>query len=422
MVVYWFRRDLRIEDNMALFYAMQSGHKVLPIFIFDINILDELDIYDARVSFIYQLLYKLQCEVRKQGGSIATYHNNPLDVFKILLEKYDIEAVYCNSDYEPYSIHRDDAVNVFLRSKGVPFYSFHDHVIFSPLQILKENGQPYTVFTPYKRKWLSMIDFEHHLKQYDVSQYNWSIIDEPFLSLEGIGFKKSNIIVKDYDLLVLDRYSETRDIPAHETSNLGPHLRFGTISVREVVRKLSIKDQVFLSEIIWREFFMQILYHFPNVVNQSFKKKYDNINWMNNEAEFYMWTNGITGYPLIDAGMRELNATGYMHNRVRMVVAGFLCKHLLIDWRWGEAFFAKKLLDYELSSNNGNWQWAAGTGCDAAPYFRIFNPLEQLKKFDNEMVYVRKWIPEFGTPNYPKQIIDHSTARQRAIETYKKAL
>ena len=241
-------------------------------------------------------------------------------------------------------------------------------------------------------------------------------------SLKELGFIRSSIKVHAYDISQLDNYDEVRNFPAlNQTSFLSPHLRFGTVSIRKVVKQ-TVSNQSFLSELIWREFFMQILYHFKEVVHSNFRRKYDHIEWRNNAAEFESWKNGATGFPMVDAGMRELNATGYMHNRVRMVVAGFLCKHLLIDWRWGEAYFAKKLLDYELSSNNGNWQWAAGTGCDAAPYFRVFNPTTQIKKFDPEMTYINKWIPELNALSYPSPIVDHKTARERAIAMYKRGI
>lgn len=241
--------------------------------------------------------------------------------------------------------------------------------------------------------------------------------------MSDLEFGESVILVKDFQLSNVENYASLRNLPAEDsTSYLSPHLRFGTVSIRQIIHLLSPKDEVFLSELIWREFFMQIIFHFPKVVSQNFHSKYDRIQWRNKEDEFQLWCQGKTGFPLVDAGMRQLNQTGYMHNRVRLVTASFLCKHLLIDWRWGEAYFAQKLLDYELSSNNGNWQWAAGTGCDAAPYFRVFNPTTQMKKFDKASKYIHTWIPEYGTTDYAKPMVDHAFARARALEVYKNGI
>ena len=419
--IFWYRRDLRLEDNTGLFKALNENKNILPIFIFDDAILDELPEDDARVNFIYESLAKINKQLNKHSTSLQILKGQIDDVWKNLVTTYDIQKVYLNKDYEPYAIKRDQKIKEFLNSKGIEMKSFKDQVIFEEDEIVKADGKPYTVFTPYKRKWLekftkvnlnSIVNFDNFYKK---------IIDFP--SLNQLGLKNSTIKVKKYSLKNVATYSETRNFPnLDSTSYLSPHLRFGTISVRQIIIELKNKSETFLSELIWREFFMQIIFHFPHVVTKNFRAKYDGIQWINNKEDYKNWCQGKTGYPLVDAGMRQLNETGYMHNRVRMVTAGFLCKHLLIDWRYGEAYFAKKLLDYELSSNNGNWQWAAGTGCDAAPYFRIFNPTEQLKKFDKSLTYTKKWVKDFDTLKYPNPIVDHKYARNRALEAYKKAI
>lgn len=420
VVVHWFRRDLRLHDNTALNEALKSGSPVLPVFIFDANILAELPRDDARFSFIYDQLFSLEKVLSENGTSLHCFYGEPHSCWKEILKKFDVEAVYVNKDYEPYAIQRDMEIRSFLKKEGIATHFFKDQVIFEEDEILKDDGNPYTVFTPFKNKWL------RNFENIDISPEKMTAFSSflkgasSFPSLEDLGFVRSSIVVQPYSLKDLDSYAETRDIPyLNATSNLSPHLRFGTVSIRDIIHQLKDSNSTFLSELIWREFFMQILYHFPKVVKHNFKSKYDGIKWINSEADFEKWKAGKTGYPMVDAGMRQLNETGYMHNRVRMIVAGFLCKHLLIDWRWGEAYFAEKLLDYELSSNNGNWQWAAGTGCDAAPYFRIFNPIEQLKKFDKDHRYIKKWIPEFGTSSYPEPMVEHAFARKRALETYK---
>jgi len=418
--VFWFRRDLRLEDNTALHNALQSHQPVLPIFIFDDQILNELPNNDARVSFIYDQLKLINSELQNRNSSLLCLKGEPIEVWQRLIAEYNISNVYINKDYEPYAIKRDTKTKILLNENGISLFAYKDQVVFEENDILKKDGKPYTVYTPYKNKWLEKFKTINAKPIINSPFKNFYKFHLTFPDLSEIGFTESTIKVKNYQLKNLDDYAKARDYPSKNSSSyLSPHLRFGTVSIRHVIDKLSEGDEVFLSELIWRDFFMQILYHFPRVVNQSFKPKYDGIQWRNNEKEFEAWCHGKTGYALVDAGMRELNASGYMHNRVRMVVASFLCKHLLIDWRWGEAYFAEKLLDYELSSNNGNWQWAAGTGCDAAPYFRIFNPFEQLKKFDKNLEYVNKWVPEFNAFPYPKPIVEHKFARQRALENYK---
>jgi len=421
--VFWFRRDLRLTDNTAFHQALSSGLKVLPIFIFDEDILEELPKDDARLNFIYETLESINHTLIEKGSSLLCLKGKPEKVWKKLITQYDINQVYINKDYEPYAITRDKQIKELLEKNGIELQAFKDQVVFEENDILKGDGTPYTIYTPYKNKWL--LGFEEKYTQPIVSSplENLLAAKHTFPTIEQIGFVKSTIKVKDYNLSKLEEYPTARNLPAQDnTSYLSPHLRFGTVSVRQVIAQLSITDDVFLSELIWREFFMQILFHFPRVVGRNFKPKYDGIRWRNNEQEFKIWCEGKTGYPLVDAGMRQLNETGYMHNRVRMVVASFLCKHLLIDWRWGEAYFAEKLLDYELSANNGNWQWSAGTGCDSAPYFRVFNPTEQVKKFDKQLEYIKKWVPELSTLTYPMPMVDHKMARDRALDGYKKGL
>jgi len=421
--VFWFRRDLRLEDNTALNLALSSGLPVQSIFIFDENIIGDLDSDDARVSFIYQRLKFINRTLNERGSSLKIFIGEPVRVWREIMGQFEIKNVYINKDYEPYAIDRDAKVKALLVRNGIQLFECKDQVIFEESEILKKEGKPYTVFTPYKRKWLEQFQQTMNEPKKLPGSCQFFPSEFPFPELSEVGFQHSSIGVRDFDLTRLDGYAETRDFPAKDaTSFLGPHLRFGTISIREVIHQLKTGDEIFLGELIWREFFMQILKHYPKVIDQNFNARYNGISWRNDEEDFLCWCRGETGYPLVDAGMRQLNTTGYMHNRVRMIAASFLCKHLLVDWRWGEGYFAEKLVDYELSSNNGNWQWAAGTGCDAAPYFRIFNPTAQLKKFDRDHAYVKKWLPEFETAHYPPPIVEHQFARNRALEIYRKAL
>ncbi len=422
IVLFWFRRDLRLEDNHGLNQALKSGYPVLPLFIFDEHIIDELKQDDPRLNFIYDSLAAIHAELKSHSSGLLCIKGKPKEIWNRLTEEYDIHAAYTNEDYEPYAIQRDKNVTDLLQLKNISFHSFKDQVIFEKDEVIKQDGHPYTVYTPYKNKWLEKFH-DGMLKDFKVDAWNAYLkISIDFPTRNDLGISKSSIEVLSYNLSVVSDYENTRNIPAIQgTSSLSPHLRFGTVSIREMVSKAQ-SNSTFLSELIWREFFMQILYHFPKVVDHNFKQKYDGIQWRNNEAEFEKWKKGETGYPIVDAGMRELNATGYMHNRVRMITAGFLCKHLLIDWRWGEAYFAEKLLDYELSANNGNWQWSAGTGCDAAPYFRIFNPTEQVKKFDPELKYIRKWVTDLDDLTYPLPIVEHKFARERALKVYKEGI
>jgi deoxyribodipyrimidine photo-lyase len=421
VVFFWFRRDLRLEDNVGLFHALQSKYPVIPLFIFDETILERLPKNDPRVGFIHESLSKIHLKLQETASSLLVLKGKPELVWEALLQEYAIQEVVWNKDYEPNAMQRDAAVTDILQSNGVGVATYKDQVIFEKEEIVKSDGLPYTVYTPFKNKWLEKYKTIAPVIEYDASQYFSNFFKSKFdlLSLEEIGFVPSSIKVKPQNLKLVATYHETRDFPALDsTSYLSPHLRFGTVSVRKLVNWAVRKNDVFLSELIWREFFMQILYHFPKVQNKNFKSAYDGIQWRNDESDFKRWCEGRTGYPMVDAGMRQLNETGYMHNRVRMVVASFLCKHLLIEWQWGEAYFAEKLLDYEMASNVGNWQWAAGTGCDAAPYFRVFNPEIQQKKFDEKGIYIRQWIKEFDL-GYDQPMVNHAMARDRAIATYK---
>lgn len=421
--IFWFRRDLRLKDQVGLSYALRGAYPVLPIFIFDLHILQELERNDARVNFIHENLIKIHQELNTHGSALEVHSGYPYDIWLQLIDKYDVQEVYTNKDYEPYSISRDEQIAQLLLENNISFHQYKDQVIFEENEILKLDQTPYTVFTPYSKKWKSEFQLEFsgaiEMPSFDA----FFKFHHDICSLSALGFEKSSLQIKDYTLNHLDQYSEIRDFPSLDaTTYLSVHLRFGTVGIREIIGQINARQEIFLNELIWREFFMQIIYHFPRVIHENFRSKYNGIEWRNNEADFKNWCQGTTGYPMVDAGMRQLNSTGYLHNRVRMVCAGFLCKHLLIDWRWGESYFAQKLLDYELSSNNGNWQWAAGTGCDAAPYFRIFNPTEQLRKFDQKLEYIRKWIKDYDSIHYPKPIVDHKSARERALRAYKKGV
>ena len=426
--IFWFRRDLRLHDNAGLYHALKEGKPVVPVFIFDRNILDDLeDRTDRRVEFIHNSLKEIQEQLNRMGSALDVRYGFPTQVWKQLIREYTVEKVFTNHDYEPYANKRDEAVAEVLRSGNISFHTFKDHVIFEKDEIVKDDKKPYTVFTPYSKKWKSRLS-EFNLSSYSDKNYFSNFFKQDqreILSLEQMNFKAAgqkfpeNTIEK----AVLKQYKEQRDYPSAEgTSRLSVHLRFGTISIRALVKEAQKLSETYLNELIWRDFYQMILWHFPHVVGNAFKPDYDNIRWRNNEKEFDAWCNGKTGYPIVDAGMRELNATGFIHNRLRMIVASFLTKHLLIDWRWGEAYFAKKLLDYDLAANNGGWQWAAGSGCDAAPYFRIFNPYIQTQKFDPERKYIRKWVPEFEELSYPNPIVDHEMARQRCLKVYAAAV
>lgn len=442
--IFWHRRDLRLHDNAGAYHALQGEHPVLPLFIFDWNILHQLeDPEDARVSFLHEEIRHLDATLQDMGSALLVRYGKPEKVWSELLEAYDIAAVYTNRDYEPYAKQRDEQIRKLLAQRDIPFLTFKDQVIFEEMEITKKDGGAYTVFTPYSRRWREKMqseirtitdadgqqqDMSAFLAPYDNKAYYdryWTTDPFPMPSLAEMGFRPSSVPIPSREVprKIIKNYDKTRNFPGVQgTSRLGIHFRFGTISIRQKAARARLLNEAYLNELIWRDFYAQILANFPRVVEQSFRPEYDYIAWRNNEDEFAAWCAGQTGYPMVDAGMRELNTTGYMHNRVRMITASFLTKHLLIDWRWGEAYFAAKLLDYELSSNNGGWQWAAGSGTDAAPYFRIFNPASQLKKFDPDLTYVKKWVPEYDTDAYPEPIVDHKAARERCLETYKAGL
>ena len=426
--IFWFRRDLRLHDNKALFHALQSEEKILPIFIFDIDILKKIPKDDARISFIYSELKAMNMHLESFGTEIKMFHGNPKEVFRSLMKNYTIVKVFTNHDYEPYAIKRDLDIKEVVSSSKIDFQTYKDQVIFERNEITKKDGKPYVVYTPYSKKWLEKYETNKpgNYPSEDFLDRLYKKTKSETLTLSDIGFIETNIPIKNYifNSRIINEYEETRNFPALDnTSKLGPHLRFGTVSVRQMVSRADAhENKIFLKELIWREFFMQILWHFPETHKNSFKSKYDRIIWRNNEKEFKKWCEGNTGYPMVDAGMRQLNKTGFMHNRVRMLVGSFLCKHLLIDWRWGEAYFAEKLHDYEMSSNVGNCQWVAGTGVDASPYFRIFNPTSQIQKFDKELKYIQKWVPDFQEITYPSPMVDHKFARERCLKTYKDAL
>ncbi len=426
--IFWFRRDLRLEDNAGLYHALKAGRPVLSLFIFDTTILDALeDKADLRVQFIHQELTRLSNELAELGSTLLVKTGKPLDVWAALLKEYPVADAFTNHDYEPYAIDRDMKVGEMLATTGGKLHTYKDTVVFEKHEVVKDDGLPYTVFTPFSRKWRAALK-PFYYKSYPTLKYSDAFIKMkplPLPTLQDIGFSEQKFdfparVVKND---IVAKYTEQRDFPAiNGTSHLGLHLRFGTLSIRKLLAYALQRNETFVNELIWRDFYQQILFHFPHVVKGAFRKEYDAIAWENDEKKFAAWCEGRTGYPLVDAGMRELNTTGYMHNRVRMVVASFLTKHLLIDWRWGEAYFAQKLLDFDLAANNGGWQWAAGSGTDAAPYFRVFNPQLQMERFDPQMKYVKKWVPEFGTPAYPKPIVEHKLAKDKVMAAYGMAL
>ncbi|MEM6271810.1 MAG: deoxyribodipyrimidine photo-lyase [Bacteroidota bacterium] len=439
ITIFWFRRDLRLEDNAGLFAALKDSAPVLPLFIFDREILDELnDPQDARVEFIHHAISGMHGQLQEMGAPMEVRYGKPSEIWPELLAEYDVKAVYTNRDYEPYARNRDSALQALLEERCIAWRDFKDHVIFDGNEVVKDDGTPYVVFTPYSRMWKRVLhekmistpqgEISYHFRSFPTEEhfdsfYRGEIL--PMIGLDEMGFSPSEITFPDKEVPrdLIREYDETRNFPAQRgTSRLGIHFRFGTISIREKARRAQRLNDTFLTELIWRDFYSMILQHFPHVAEGPFREKYSFIPWRNNEEEFAAWKEGRTGYPIVDAGMRELNATGFMHNRVRMIVASFLTKHLLIDWRWGEAYFAEKLLDFELASNNGGWQWAAGSGTDAAPYFRVFNPYSQQKKFDKNFQYIKKWVPEYQSVSYPEPIVDHKMARQRCLDTYKAGL
>jgi deoxyribodipyrimidine photo-lyase len=428
ITLFWFRRDLRLEDNVGLNTALHEGNNVLPLFIFDTDILQRLQKNDARVNFLHNRIEELNRQLQPKGKKIHVFQGKPLDIINSLTQQLEVGEVFTNRDYEPYSVKRDHEIEKLLTTKNIRFSTSKDHVIFEKDEVVKADGTPYRVYTPYSRVWMKKFESTTIHTENKPPPYNafTTIDNHQNPTLEDLGFTDSNQPFPKPNTTkeLIENYEANRNTPSVSgTSKIGAHLRFGTISVRQaVVKALQSKNETFLKELIWREFFMQILWHFPDTEKNSFKPQYDRIEWRNDPKEFKRWCEGKTGYPFVDAGMRELNETGFMHNRVRMLVGSFLCKHLLIDWRWGEAYFAEKLLDYEMASNVGNWQWVAGCGVDAAPYFRIFNPTEQIKKFDKNHIYIKRWVPDYESPSYPSPIVDHKAARDRCLDTYKSAL
>ncbi len=419
---FWFRRDLRLEDNAGLFHALKNGN-VQCIFIFDTNILDKLeDKNDRRVVFIHRQLERLNDQLKKFGSGLLVKIGNPIEIWKKLTGEYDIKAVFCNHDYEPYARERDSEVEKLLAKKDISFHTFKDQVVFEKSDVVKDDGTPYLVFTPYMKKWRSIFH-DTQVMPFETEKYfsNFRKGDQTIPAIEKTGFKNLPI---DFPLPVLKKdiivnYENTRDIPSVAgTSRISVHLRFGTISIRQAVSFAWKLSEKWVNELIWREFYMMILWHFPHVTNSAFKSSMKMLPWKHDEEGFKKWCEGKTGYPIVDAGMHELNETGFMHNRVRMITSMFLTKYLLIDWQWGEAYFAQKLLDFELSSNNGGWQWSAGTGVDAAPYFRFFSMAEQTKRFDPQLKYIQKWLGN-DLSNYPPPIIDYNFARKKCMEFYK---
>jgi deoxyribodipyrimidine photo-lyase len=427
--LFWHRRDLRTADNAGLYRALKSGHEVIPVFIFDRSILQQLPENDQRMIFIHRHVAELQREYRQLGTELQVHFGDPVALIPQIAKQSGAVAVYTNRDYEPYALQRDKKIFELLKENNIDFKGYKDHVILEKNEVMKGDGTPYTVYTPYMRRWKeTLTDF--HLKPYPIEKYTQYLSKATATTilptLQELGFEGIQVVdfpALEVPLEILSNYQNTRDIPSiNGTSRLSVHLRFGTISIRRLAQIARDTNEKYFNELIWRDFYQMILFHFPHAAENAFKPAYDRIPWSRNEAHFEAWRNGKTGYPLVDAGIRELNATGFMHNRVRMVVASFLTKHLLLDWRWGAQYFAEKLLDFELASNSGGWQWAAGSGCDAAPYFRVFNPKLQLEKFDKELKYTKRWVPEYGTNQYPDPIVDHQTARQKAIDTYQSVL
>ena len=427
--LFWHRRDLRIDDNKGLFDALKQNEIVHPLFIFDKSILDKLPNNDQRILFIYQEIESLKKSYQNLGSDLWVYYGEPSEIIPKIAQELNCSSVYFNNDYEPYALQRDQEIQVSLNKIKIEFIGNKDHVIFEKNEVLKDDGKPYTIFTPYSRKWKANLK-EEDLREYSIEKYSGNLVqkqqEEALITLEEMGFESK--VLHDFpDRIakneILKNYHLSRNFPAVKgTSKLSLHLRFGTISIRKLALIAREQNETYLNELIWRDFYQMIIFHFPKSAENSFKTQYDKIIWEKNEVHFDSWCTGKTGYPIVDAGMRELNATGFMHNRVRMVVASFLTKHLLLDWRLGAAYFAEKLLDFELASNTGGWQWAAGCGCDAAPYFRVFNPQAQQEKFDKSLEYIKKWVPEYGTSSYPEPIIEHKFARERILQRFKSAL
>jgi len=417
----WLRRDLRLYDHNALYQALKNSKSVYCCFIFDIKILDKLSIKnDRRIDFIWHALKEIKVDLISQGSDLIVEIGNPVILIPSLIKKYECSALFFNKDYEKYAIDRDKKIADDLQKNNIKTYKYKDQVIFEEKEILTQNNSPYTVFTPYKNNHLKKI-FNEGITQFDCDHYKVNLSKfkyKPLQSLKEIGFEKSNIssmnlplgtqggitLIKDFKTRIKN-YNHNRNFPGVKgVSYLSVHNRFGTVSIRHLAKIALENDSegssTWLNELIWRDFYFQILSNFPHIEDgKAFKFKYNNLKFENDEKKFNAWINGQTGFPIVDAGMRQLNLTGFMHNRLRMIIACFLVKDLLIDWRWGEKYFADHLIDYDLSANNGGWQWAASTGCDAQPYFRFFNPLLQSEKFDPDGKFIKKYVPELGLLN-----------------------
>jgi|SRR6476661_159510 len=432
--LFWHRRDLRIHDNAGLAAALDSGLPVLPLFIYDSDILTQLpDKADARLTFIYDQVERLATETETAGGTFLARYGRPAEVLAQLADELDIAAVHTNEDYEPYARQRDGEVGEMLAQRGIAFYLYKDQVVFAKDDIMTKSGTVPKVFGAYHKAYLERLTDELLLPYGSQDAFRAENLHRLTKAqagtrptLEELGFERREQYSPTVELPAEDvvrNYHRTRDTPAltNGTTRLSVQLRFGTVSVRQAMRQARALNPKLLAEIIWRDFFMMLLWHFPGTATEAYDPKMRAIPYRNNEDEFRAWCEGHTGYPLVDAGMRELNATGYLPNRVRMTVAGFLVKHLFIDWRWGERYFADKLLDYELAINVGNWQWMAGTGAVAAPWFRVYSPQNQLEQVDPELKYVKSWVPELGTAGYPAPIVEHKFARDRAVEAIRAA-
>lgn len=426
--LFWFRRDLRLKDNHGLFQALKSGRPVTCIYIFDTNRLSQLEKNDARITFIHNTLSDLKKELEEYGSTLDVRFGDPVKIFPHLIRVYNFRQVFANHDYDSYSTELDHKVRNLLMEHSIKFRSFKDHVIFEKNEIIDSKNEPYVTFDPYFKKWKKSITFNkvfnYKSEFYLKNLFNMSPIEFP--TINQIGFEKSKIEFNSpsLSLSTIKNYDKTKTFPGikNGTSRIGIHLRYGTISVRECVNFALSHNDSWLTELIWRDFYNQILFHFPHIENSSFKKSYDKIKWENNEELFQKWCEGNTGYPLVDAGMRELKNTGYMHSQIRIIVSSFLCKNLRIDWRWGERYFSKHLLDFDLASNIGGWQGAAGSGVESTPYFQVSNPLKQTHSFDPQLTYIKKWVPEFKNPDYPKPIVDFIESREICFKMYKKAI
>ena len=462
----WFRRDLRLHDHAALYHALTQSIEVHCVFVFDIDILDKLnDKQDRRVEFIWHSLLELRERLRQQGSTLRILHGKAQELIVRLAHELDVQAVFCNHDYEPDALLRDMFVERELGTHNIAFHHYKDQVIFEKSEILNGSGKPYSIFTPYKNAWYKKLD-EFYLRAYPTEKYFSALaqgIAAALPSLESLGFVPTNQsmlagesgaeqLLGDFKPHIA-RYQETRNFPAvNGTSCLSVHLRFGTVSIRSLASYAyyvgGAGAQTWLGELIWRDFYQMLLHHYPTLAqDQTFKAQFNAIVFPNDVRKFTAWCEARTGYPLIDAAMRQLNQTGYMHNRLRMVVASFLVKDLHVDWRWGERYFAQHLLDFDLAANNGGWQWAASTGCDAQPWFRIFNPITQSKKFDAQGEFIRIQIPELARctdkwihapwlmptceqercgveigNDYPAPIVDHVVAREKTLSLFKEAL